>query len=238
MEVSKEDHVVDLKLILGNHVDDIPKKGILHIGAHKGEEVGHYLELGFERIALIEPNPQWYRLLVERFEGNPAVQIFGIAVSDISGVMDFHIHTSQSGSTEPASLLRMKEFNKIVKTLRTEETIKVKVMTLDDFFIQNELSSNDYNFINIDVQGAELMAFKGATKTFETTDVIISEVNLVQLYENAPLENDILDYLSKYGYVKTNVVYHTLYNEKGTFPAWGECLLIKKSRMKSGHTIR
>jgi FkbM family methyltransferase len=225
----REDHLLDLKLVLDKHVDGIPKRGIIHIGAHQGEEVAYYLELGFESIILIEANPKWYRYLVDKFKDNSRIKIYSVAISDTIGEMDFYIHTSQSGSTEPASLLKMKEFNNIVKSLRTTETIKVQVLTLDHFLTSNGLSPQAYNFINVDVQGAEMMAFKGASTTLKTTDVIISEINLVELYEHATLENELVQYLQQRGFEKTNVIYHTLYDEKGTFPAWGECLFIKKT---------
>jgi FkbM family methyltransferase len=229
MKVSKDDHKIDIGLVADDYVEHIPKRGILHIGAHQGEEVDHYLKLGFQNIILIEANPQWYEFLITKFKDNPRIKIFGVAVSDVNGEIDFHIHTSRSGSTEPASLLKMKEFNKIVKTLQTADTIKVEVITLNEFFVRNNLSPHDYNFMNIDIQGAELMAFKGASDILKTMDVIISEVNLIELYENAPLENDIIDYLAGSGFVKVNAIYHNLYDERGTFPAWGECLFIKNS---------
>jgi FkbM family methyltransferase len=228
MEIVKDhNHKADIEILFANHTTDKARKGIIHVGAHKGEEVETYIDLGFENIILIEPNPELYQFLSEKFKDNTKIKVFGVAISDCSGVMDFHIHTSQSGSVEPASLLKMKEFNKIVKTLKTVKTISVAVITLDDFFVENKLSIEDYNYINIDVQGAELMAFKGATNVLKSIDVVISEVNLIELYENAPLEKDIVNYLKEFSFEKKNVIYHTLYDDKGTFPAWGECLFLK-----------
>lgn len=231
MEIVKDDnHKADIEILFANHTTDKPKKGVIHIGAHKGEEVETYIDLGFEHIILIEPNPELYQFLIEKFKVYSNIKVFGVAISDCSGVMDFHIHTSQSGSVEPSSLLKMKEFNKIVKTLQTAKTISVPVITLDDFFVENKLNVADYNYINIDVQGAELMAFKGATNILKYIDVVISEVNLIELYENAPLEKDIVIYLKEFEFEKKNVIYHTLYDENGTFPAWGECLFLKNSK--------
>lgn len=231
--IKQDNHQEDIQLVLKNYVTDIPKRGLIHIGAHQGQEVDYYIQLGFQKIILIEANPESYNFLVEKFKNNPKISVYGVAISDTTGEMSFHIHTSLSGSTEPASLLKMKEFNKIVKSLQTVQTIQVPVITLDDFFIQNKLSPNDYNFINIDIQGAELMAFKGALKSLNNIDVIISEVNLIELYENAPLEKDIVAFLLNIGFVKMNCVYHNLYDDKGTFPAWGEALFIKQKGHKN-----
>lgn len=239
MEIVRDhNHKADIELLFANHTTDKLRKGIIHIGAHKGEEVETYIDLGFENIILIEPNPELYNFLIEKFEKNPKVKVYGVAISDSIGAMDFHIHTSQSGSVEPASLLKMKEFNKIVKTLQTAKVITVPVITLDDFFVTNQLSIENYNYINIDVQGAELMAFKGAKNVLKSIDVVISEVNLIELYENAPLEKDIINYLKEFGFEKKNVIYHTLYDDKGTFPAWGECLFLKNSKDNGVEEIR
>lgn len=225
--IKDDDHSADIRLILSGEVDHISKKGIVHIGAHQGQEVREYLKAGFAHIVLVEANPEWCAYLKKEFGDLPNIQIFEYAISDKEGTMEFHVHTSRSGSTEPASLLRMKRFNQIVKTLHTPSTITVSTITLDGLFGKYNLSPDDFNFLNVDVQGAELMVFKGATKTLESIDVVISEVNLVELYENAPLEQDIVSYLSRFQFDKKKAVYHNLYDEKKTFPAWGECLFVK-----------
>ena len=228
MIVKDDNHKADIEIILSNHTDHFQKKGIIHIGAHQGEEVEYYLQMGFENILLIEANPEWVELLNEKCGNTKSIKIFGVAVSDTEGTMDFHINKSRSGNTEPSSLLKMKEFNRIVKTLQTAETIPVAVTRLDSLFEEYNIPFSNYNFINIDIQGAELMAFKGAHKILSGyIDAIISEVNLIEMYEDCPLEKDIVNFLGQYNFKKVNAIYHTLFDENGTFPAWGECLFIK-----------
>ena len=126
--VKHDDHKEDIELLLKEI--DIEKRGVVHIGAHKGQEVGLYLELGFKNIMLIEANPHWVEFLKQEFRDTPEVQVIHMAIANLTGEIDLHIHTSQSGSTEPASILQMKEFNRIVKTLNTAETIKVPASKL------------------------------------------------------------------------------------------------------------
>jgi FkbM family methyltransferase len=225
--IREDDHLENIRLLLSKEVDHIPKTGIVHIGAHQGQEVQEYLRAGFMQIVLIEANPKWFSYLKKEFGHLSNVQIYQYAVSDKEGPVEFYVHTSRSGSTEPASLLRMKRFNQIVKTLNTPSTITIPSITLDGLFEKYALSLNEFNFLNVDVQGAELMVLKGAAKILESFDVVISEVNLVELYENAPLEEDIVEYMSQFQFFKKKAVYHNLYDEKGTFPAWGECLFVK-----------
>jgi FkbM family methyltransferase len=226
--IAAQDHLNDLKNIFEqDEVCRFAKAGIVHVGADIGQEVAQYFSYGFQNIMLIEANPECCKVLLSKFGDDPRVKIFNYAVCDRLGAIDFHIHTSRSGSTEPASILPMKRFKQIVKTLYTPKTIRVPAITLDALFEKYQIAYTDYNFINIDIQGAELLAFKGATKLLSSTDVIVSEVNLVEMYENGALEGDIVALLEQNGFQRKHAVYHTLYDKDVTFPAWGECLFVK-----------
>jgi len=230
--IAEQDHQRDLLNILERpELRLIAKQGIIHVGAHEGQEVKHYLSAGFKNVILIEANPSWFRVLRSKFGSESRIKIFNYAICDHEGVADLHIHTSRSGSTEPASILPMKRFNKIVKTLYTKETITVASTTLDILFQKHGLDPRLYNYINIDIQGAELMALEGATTLFPFLDVIISEVNLVEMYERGANEEEIVAFLEKKDFEKRHAVYHTLYDQNSVFPAWGECLFVKRTRL-------
>jgi FkbM family methyltransferase len=227
--IAAQDHFHDLKNIFEHEeLCRFAKTGIVHVGADVGQEVAQYFSYGFQNIILIEANPECCKVLLAKFGDDPRVKIFNYAVCDRLGAIDFHIHTSRSGSTEPASILPMKRFKQIVKTLHTPKTIRVAAITLDVLFEKYQIAYTDYNFINIDIQGAELLAFKGATKLLSSTDVIVSEVNLVEMYESGALEGDIVALLEQNGFERKHAIYHTLYDEDATFPAWGECLFVKR----------
>ena len=231
--IAAQDHYQDLKGILDcDDLRDIAKTGIVHVGADVGQEVAQYLGYGFERIILIEANPDSYEILLSKFGDNSNIRVFNYAICDKEGVVDFHIHTSRSGSTEPASILPMKRFKEIVKTLHTAKTIQVPSITLDALFQRNGVTPSDYNFINIDIQGAELLALRGATTILPSIDVVMSEVNLLEMYEGGALEDEIVAFLAGHGFEKRHAVYHTLYDETSTFPAWGECLFVKQAVLR------
>jgi FkbM family methyltransferase len=228
--ITEQDHHHDLQNIFDHEeLRRIPKTGVVHVGADVGQEVAQYFSYGFQSIVLIEANPDSYKILVSKFGANPNIRIFNYAVCDKEGMIDFHIHTSRSGNTEPASILPMKRFKEIVKTLHTPKTIRIPAITLDALFEKHQIAHSDYNFLNVDIQGAELLAFKGATRLFSSIDVIVSEVNLVEMYEDGALEDDIVGFLGQYGFEREHAVYHTLYDEDSTFPAWGECLFVKRA---------
>jgi FkbM family methyltransferase len=228
--VTEQDHYHDLKNMFEHEeLRRIAKIGVVHVGADVGQEVAQYINYGFEKIILIEANPECCKILISKFRDDPRIRIFNYAICDKQGTVDFHIHTSRSGNTEPASLLPMKRFKEIVKTLHTTKTIQVLAITLDALFERHQIAFADYNFINIDIQGAELLALQGAAKLLPLIDVVVSEVNVIDMYENGALEDDVVRFLDEKGFDKKHAIYHTLYDESSTFPAWGESLFVRRS---------
>lgn len=231
--IAEQDHYYDLKNIFEHEeLRRIPKLGVVHVGADVGQEVGQYFEYGFEKIILIEANPECCAVLLSKFGDDPRIKIFNYAICDRQGTVDFHIHTSRSGSTEPASILPMKRFKEIVKTLQTTKTISVAAITLDGLFQKHQVPFAAYNFVNIDIQGAELLALHGAKNILASIDVIVSEVNVVEMYENGALEDDVVKFLEEQGFDRKHAIYHTLFDERSTFPAWGESLFVKRSALR------
>ena len=228
MQIAAQDHHNDLKNIFDrDELLKLSKRGVVHVGAHQGEEVEQYLRLGFEKILLIEANPEAYQVLVAKFADDARIMMFNYAICDRDGIIDFHLHTSRSGSAEPASILRMKRFSEIVGTLHTRKTIQIPAITLDSLFERHGIRPADYNCLNIDIQGAEMLALKGATTLLESMEAVISEVNLIELYEGGPMEEEVVAFLKRHGFAKKHAVYHTLYDANSTFPAWGECLFMR-----------
>ena len=228
--ITEQNHRTDLENIFASEaLRGLPRRGMVHVGAHQGQEVEQYLRYGFARIVLIEANPECCEGLRAKFSGDARIRIFQYAVCDRDGEVDLQIHTSRSGSTEPASILPMKRFKEIVGSLHTAGTIRVPAITLPALFQRHSLDPADYNFLNLDIQGAELLALRGAAGLLPGMDAVISEVNLVELYEGGPLEEDLVRFMEARGFDKQQAIYHPLYDEKSTFPAWGECLFVKRA---------
>src|SRR5262245_32552659 len=130
MIVKEANHEEDIRIIL-DHIPHTETSGVIHVGAHRGEEVDAYLQAGLRRNVLIEANPRLYEYLLDRFGGNERVQAFNCAISDHDGFVDLHLHTSRTGSSEPASILPLKRFKEIVKMLHTPESLRVPCHSLD-----------------------------------------------------------------------------------------------------------
>jgi len=100
------------------------------------------------------------------------------------------------------------------------ENKKVKTKIIDNFIKEENIDLKQYNFLNLDIQGAELMALKGMKESFKNIDFIYSEVNTANLYENCPMIEEIDEYLSQFGFERkeTNLTQYE----------WGDAFYIKK----------
>ena len=69
---------------------------------------------------------------------------------------------------------------------------------IDTMYEQDNIPKNFANFLNIDIQGAELLALKGMGDIINYFDYAYLEVNRNYVYKNCALIDEIDKYLSKY----------------------------------------
>ncbi|MBJ13589.1 MAG: hypothetical protein CMG62_11040 [Candidatus Marinimicrobia bacterium] len=69
-----------------------------------------------------------------------------------------------------------------------------KTMSLDTF-VKNQ-NIPDIDILKIDVQGYELEVLKGSLLSLETIQFLIVEVSFLEIYDNAPLANEIIQFLN------------------------------------------
>jgi FkbM family methyltransferase len=198
--------------------------GVVHIGLHEGDEILKYIFMGVKNIIGFEANRNVFKKLKKKNIYNLIpwlkLEFVNIAISDKKGVADFFITSNDLSS----SLLKLKKHKQIYPEITEVNSEKVNTDTLNNFF-ENSYNIDDYNFLNMDIQGAELMALKGATKILDKIDIINVELNFDELYENCALSSEIDDFLLNYSFVRvcTNKKFH---------PTWGDGLYVKKNFIK------
>jgi FkbM family methyltransferase len=222
-----DEHVEVVNYFLGDFARATRPRGVIHVGAHEGQEVESYLACGFRKILLIEANPEIAAGLRARFHGRPEVAVHAFAAADVDAELTLHVHTSRSGSVEPASLLELKDFKKYVTTLHTPRTVQVRGRRLDSFVAEEGIALADYNLLTVDVQGAELKVFAGARGVLAAMHGVLSEVNVIEMYDGGAVEPQIVEFLARAGFRRAKATYHELYNEAERRPAWREVLFLR-----------
>lgn len=190
--------------------------GVLHIGAHYGQEVPAYWEQGIRYIVLIEAfRPTWKQLCRNMIPYNGTICI-NACVSDKDGdIVPFGISNNEGQSS---SMLEFDTHTKEHPTVVMQSHTRLQTMTVKSILKDRQLDPALYNFINIDIQGAELMALKGMDLT--CVDYAYIEVNEKHLYKNCPLVGEIDAYLLQYGLhrVEKNMTNH----------GWGDAFYIRR----------
>jgi len=200
-------------------IDSIIKKynmnisGVIHIGAHYGEEVSNYVKVGIEKIVLFEPLKENFEVLKKNISihSNTNIRKYQVALGNKNTTITMNL---SSNNLESSSILKPKQHLNLYPDIIFNRTEEVELQKLDDYNCKN------YNFINMDVQGYELEVLKGAKDTLNHIDYVYCEVNRDEIYEGNAYIEDIDKYLLNYNMkrVETSWWYDS---------DWGDALYIK-----------
>ena len=200
-----------------SQVFNLPVMGVLHVGAHEAEEFDFYDALGLGPITWVEAQPSLVANLRKRLysERNRVIQA---AVWDKSGVeLTFKI----SCNSQSSSLLELGTHSDDYPMITYVDEIKVCTTRLDDV-----LTSDDpFEFINLDLQGAEGRALIGLGNLLSKSNFIYTEVNKQEVYVGCTLIKDLDIYLRGHGFsrVATRWV---------PFRGWGDAFYVRNSEPK------
>lgn len=196
---------------------NFPSK-ILHLGAHLAEEAEEYSANGITDVIWVEGNAGLIDGLKNKLQNYPLnSKIYNVMISEkdkeeiIFNITDF----DQSSSILEPALTQKLHKTKVV------ETQKIIGRRLDNYFLENAISLDDYKLMAIDLQGYELHAIKSLGNLLNNFDFIMTEINLKELYKNCTLLRDLDFFLANHGFVRKE----TFVNEN----FWGDALYVRQS---------
>jgi FkbM family methyltransferase len=189
-------------------------KGVLHIGAHYGQEDNLYRSVGVQNLMYFEPLTKNFNVLENNVPKGTILH--KIALGNDEKNVNMYVEGVNTGMS--SSILKPEHHLIQYPHIQFDKTEEVDMITLDSFIKENDLKG--YNFINIDVQGYELEVFKGATQTLKYVDCIISEVNRAEMYEGCASVYELDEFLSEYGFERVETSWEGV--------TWGDALYIKK----------
>jgi hypothetical protein len=190
--------------------------GALHIGAHECEELPFYNQIGLSDDSVIWIDAIPNNVLKAKNRGIPNVYNHVITDKD-DEVVVFNV----SNNVQSSSVLELGTHLESYPDIVYVEKIQQKSITIDTFFKRNKLDASKYNFWNFDIQGAELMALKGAVESIQHAKMLYLEVTNTELYKNCGQITDIDMYLEQFGFKR--VLTHMC------LEGWGDALYILDS---------
>jgi FkbM family methyltransferase len=168
----------------------VPPRGVVHVGAHFGEELETYLAYGFERILYVEANPavfarlaqhvafwnQWLEVVEERFglARRPRITAVNCAAAERGGHAALHV-----AEQDPLSSILVP----IDPSIRLRGHVEVEQRTVDDLVAAAGWPLSSISMLSVDAQGAEHLVLEGAAGLLRHIDLAIIEVNYRLRYE-------------------------------------------------------
>ena len=190
--------------------------GILHIGAHNCEELDAYQKYGLknDQIIWVEANPDLVKSNI-MLDKTRIIKNF-ICCDRTEGTTKLNI----SNNGQSSSILELGTHKYGYPSIRYVSEVEVRNNRIDKMYVEDNIPNNFANFLNIDIQGAELLALKGMGELLHHFDYAYIEVNHDYVYKKCALVNEVDEYLLRFNFKRVE----TLWTNK----KWGDALYIKQ----------
>ena len=209
--------MLDLPDLFRSH--SLPVRGVVHVGAHEGQELPVYRALGFPWILLVEANPEVFARLRSAVPPAADVELACCALCEREGTVELRVTSFDQSS----SILRLKRHLDVYPGIVETGVVEVPARTLDGLLGELGRAASACNLLVLDVQGAELLVLRGATATLSACDAVVAEVSFEELYEGCALAADLDAFLGERGFerVATSCYHH---------PSWGDAFYLRTRR--------
>ena len=207
--------------------NNIQLNGVIHVGAHRGEEINEYGDLGAKTVIWVEANPEVFDemcIMLTNAEANIDSHAFQYAAStEDHGTAEFNRYYGPDaghlvGNKGCSSLLKAEgRFEEWYK-----DTIEVETITIDTLLEEEGFNVEDFQLLNMDVQGAELMVLKGSEKVLDNVKWITTEATWEDPdYIDNVMYDELKSFLESKGFVETQIIPHA--------DNWGDVLFVKET---------
>jgi len=207
--------LLDFEKILKEY--DMRISGVLHVGAHFGEEYLSYIDNGISRVVFIEPLKENFQVLEDRFGAIDDVVLINKGAG--SEKKNVNMYRASNDLVSSSVLKPKRHLTQHPDVLFDSGKTIIEIDRIDNM-LEDIVP---YNFMNVDVQGYELEVFKGAGDYLNSVDFIMTEVNRDEVYESCAQVEEIDEYLSRYKFKRVETSWDG--------DCWGDALYVKEHRI-------
>ena len=179
--------------------------GILHLGAHRGSEAEVYNWFG-KNVIWFEAHPETYHHLVDNlyFYKNQ-IPIQALLTDKDNEKIDFHVSNFDAACSSIYDFTENIKLSKIWsdRNHKMIKSIKLNSKKLDTFFESSNFKAIDYDHWILDLQGAELLALKGAEKSLIYCKSIYIEVSMKKFYTKGVIWDELKNWLATKNFYPT-----------------------------------
>ena len=207
--------------------------GVIHAGAHLGQEAKLYRSCGIDEVLWIEANPETIdelRANVQQFGHRVAWACLAATSGDI---VVFNVAASASGDNRgmSSSVLPFGVHLERYPHVRYISQVELTTSTLDEVVAEHGATRS--NLLVVDVQGYELQVLQGAAETLRHTDCVYSEVNVEELYLGGALLPELDGFLAERGFARVATrmqgSQHPDERDGERWYGWGEAVWVREA---------
>ena len=191
---------------------NVAPKGAIHVGAHECPEIGCYRKLFKDKVVWVEANPDSYVKAKEVAERHNQ-KCYNFAAHHTDGEkLTLYIPEREDIS----SIYPSQEFP-------VSRVAEVETKTMTSLFKEESLDIEDFDFLNIDVEGAELNVLDGFKDHLDKIKYIFIEVSVTPRFAGSEATFDTINsYLTEEGFTLVEI------SESIRTHGWGDAFYIKK----------
>lgn len=189
--------------------------GVLHVGAHYGEEADIYDKLSYSPVFWVEADSLSIPELTKHVGKRKGHTIVQSVVADEPKLVTFnHANNGQSSSILELGTHAV-EHPDVVYTGKCN-MLATTIDQLEDYGLIEQT-----NFMNLDIQGAELLALRGGINYLSAVDYIYTEVNKKELYKGCVLLPELDSFLSRLNFERVEL--------KMERHGWGDAFYVRRT---------
>ena len=174
--------------------------GVIHVGAHRGEEAPIYEWFG-KKVLWFEANPYIFDDLEDNIYKYKYQKAYKALLLDDKKInVKFNLSNNDFASSSIYNFGKLSEGKDSIwpeKNLKMIKSINIKSNTFDNLVKEKNIEIKDYDHWVIDVQGSELLFLIGAEKSLSRCNSIYIEVSNDQIYQNGSKWTEVKNFLSK-----------------------------------------
>jgi FkbM family methyltransferase len=160
-------------------------KGILHLGAHRGQEAPVY-DWFNKKVLWIEAIPEIFDYLndyLNHFHNQSALCV--LLGDQYKNKTNFYISNSDSSCSSIFDFSNLVKEGKLWpdRKFKMQKVLQLEMKTLDMILKEKNIDISTYDHWVLDLQGAELLVLKGAKKSICHCNSIFIEISKDQYYE-------------------------------------------------------
>jgi FkbM family methyltransferase len=207
--------------------------GIVHAGAHSGEEAAVYERCGIERVLWVEADPDLMATLNENVYPLGHVTACACLGARDGDEVVFHVAEGAAGRDrgQASSVLALGTVRQAHPEVRYVAEHRMRTRRLASVVAESWPWSEPADFLNLDLQGYELECLKGAEALLRGMRWIYAEINEDPLYEGCALLPEMARWLGERGFrLVEKKLYGAQERTQRDIPwfGWGDALFAKE----------